>query len=87
MQDSTDSLISALNAADIDNYPNKPKILEIAYISLIKLTEAEWATPDTARLKTAYRSTMTGEKERNSLWLNTEFQNVLWYLKWMKIES
>ena len=41
LQDSIDSLISALNAVDIENYPKVRKLLEIACISPTGFTEAE----------------------------------------------
>ena len=65
LKNSTDSLISALNAADIDNYLNVWKPLETTCISPTGSKEAGRATSGIRRLKTAYRSTMTGEREEN----------------------
>ena len=65
LKNSTDSLISALNAADIDNYRNVWKPLETTCISPTGSKEAGRATSGIRRLKTAYRSTMTGEREEN----------------------
>ena len=65
LKNSTDSLISALNAAYIDNYLNVWKLLEITCISPTGSKEAERAASGNRRLKTACRSTMTGEREQN----------------------
>lgn len=65
LKNSTGSLISALNAPGIDNYLNVWKLLETTCISPTGSKEAERAASGIRRLKTAYRSTVTGEKEEN----------------------
>ena len=65
LEESTDSLIETLNATDKYYFPNLYKILEIACISPLVSTEAERTASGIRRLKTAYRRTMTDERERN----------------------
>ena len=57
----TDSLIETLNPTDKECFPNINKILEITRISPL----AERAASGKRRLKTAYRSTMTDERDGN----------------------
>ena len=63
LEEPTDSLIETLNATDKDRFPNLYKILEIACLSPLASTEAERAASGIRRLKTAYRTTMTDERE------------------------
>ena len=65
LEESTDSLIETLNATDKDCFPNIYKILEIPCISPLASTGAERVASGIRRLKTAYRSTVTDERERN----------------------
>ena len=65
LEEPTDSLIETLNATDKYYFPNLYKILEIACISPLVSTEAERTASGIRRLKTAYRRTMTDERERN----------------------
>ena len=57
--------IETLNVTDKDCYPNIYKILEISCISPLVSTEAKRAASEIKRLKIAYRSTMTEEREGN----------------------
>ena len=65
LQDSIYSLISALDTADIDNFQIVRKLLEIACVSSIELTEAKRAASGIILLKTIRESTMTKEREGN----------------------
>ena len=51
--------------ANNDNFPNIYKLLKIACVSPVGSTEAERAASGIRSLKTAYRSTMTDEREGN----------------------
>ena len=58
-------MIETLNATDKDCFPNIYKILEIPCISPLASTGAERVASGIRRLKTAYSSTVTDERERN----------------------
>ena len=58
-------MIETLNATDKDCFPNIYKILEIPCISPLASTGAERVASGIRRLKTAYWSTVTDERERN----------------------
>lgn len=60
-----DGLLDCLKLADEDCFPNIRKLLIIGCISPIGSTEAERAASGIRRLKTAYRSTMSDEREGN----------------------
>ena len=65
LEEPTGSLIETLNATDKDHFPNLYKILEITFLSPLASTEAERAASGIRRLKTAYITTMTDEREGN----------------------
>ena len=65
LQDWIYSLISALDTAVIDNFQIVRKLLEIACVSSIELTEAKQAASGIIQLKTIRESTMTKEREGN----------------------
>ena len=66
LKEPTDSLIETLSSTDKDCFPNICKTLEILCILPLASTElAKRAASGISRLKTAYKSTMTDEREGN----------------------
>ena len=60
-----DGLLDSLKLADKDFFPNIRRLLIIGCVSPIGSTEAERAASGIRRLKTPYRSTMSGIREGN----------------------
>ena len=74
-------MIETLNATDKDCFPNIYKILEIPCISPLASTGAERVASGIRRLKTAYWSTVTDERERNLNLITVTGNGRNWYNK------
>ena len=63
VDDPPDSFLGSLEFADIDCYPNICQLLIIGCVSPIGSTEVEREESGVRRLKTPYRTIMSGERE------------------------